>query len=599
MEQPTGNRISEYLALFREMDYPALFSPECLRALDGVEAIWGDTVSHQVFFEVHLNDDSRTSDFSFVLTEEAGPIRESWLEFDYEEFAGGKTPTPCRFLETSLLLREDGEAFFYDTALPAFVGRDKAARLSPALRRLLDLVRDKGGLFSVGSMDSRRPADCIRVYSEYLDGDRIVALLEAMGWPGDRERLAAQLREWTPLSSNGKFIVSFDLFAEGISDKIGVEFRPRSRKRWGAGEAADWLTERGFCRPDKAEAVRAWAWELPQGLPYIQNDLSHFKFTLENSEPTTVKAYLRMADNLSAPRQQMYRRPVQMNLELTTKCPLHCPQCYVHLNTGEELPREEALYWLREAARSGVRHVNLSGGETLCYPYLDDLLRECRSLGLVSNIALSGAYVTRRRLGELLEAGADRIFVSLNGSTREINEQTRDGYELAIHALELLRELHFSQTTINFVMHRCNADDLGAMIELAERYEVKALVLLAFKPDAAHQLNSFPSAEQLRAAARVIKAYKGPVSVTAEPCFSQLRALVGKRFFVNLNTGVSRGCGAGRDGISVDVRGHLTPCRHLDVPEQTRSITDYWQNSAFLSQLRSMHESREEPCGIG
>ena len=72
--------------------------------------------------------------------------------------------------------------------------------------------------------------------------------------------------------------------------------------------------------------------------------------------------------------------PLQMNLELTTKCPLHCPQCYVSLNTGREMPLETALYWIRDAASCGVRSVNLSGGETLCYPYLTELIKECRKL---------------------------------------------------------------------------------------------------------------------------------------------------------------------------------------------------------------------------
>ena len=50
--------------------------------------------------------------------------------------------------------------------------------------------------------------------------------------------------------------------------------------------------------------------------------------------------------------------PLQMNLELTTKCPLHCPQCYVSLNTGKELPLETALSALRDGAACGVRLVN-------------------------------------------------------------------------------------------------------------------------------------------------------------------------------------------------------------------------------------------------
>lgn len=54
-------------------------------------------------------------------------------------------------------------------------------------------------------------------------------------------------------------------------------------------------------------------------------------------------------------------------------------------------------------------------------------------------------------------AGVGGIFVSLNGSTKKIDSKSRDGYELAIHALELLRDIAFDGVHINWVMHSNNA----------------------------------------------------------------------------------------------------------------------------------------------
>ena len=34
-----------------------------------------------------------------------------------------------------------------------------------------------------------------------------------------------------------------------------------------------------------------------------------------------------------------------------------------------------------------------------------------------------------------------------------------------------------------------------------------------------------------------------------------MKALIGERFLINLNQGIARGCGAGRDGVSVNVDG--------------------------------------------
>jgi pyrroloquinoline quinone biosynthesis protein E len=141
-----------------------------------------------------------------------------------------------------------------------------------------------------------------------------------------------------------------------------------------------------------------------------------------------------------------------------------------------------------------------------------------------------------------------------------------------------------------------NADDFPAMLKLAERYGVANLVVLVFKPNSDYELPSLPTGEQVREIAKTIRAYQGPVKVTAENCFSQLRALMGQRFFTNLNRGITRGCGAGRDGISVSVDGKLTPCRHLEIEEDWDDILAYWQGSETIKALRAMEDAPEAPC---
>ena len=297
------------------------------------------------------------------------------------------------------------------------------------------------------------------------------------------------------------------------------------------------------------------------------------------------------------PYTNTFIHPVQMNLELTTRCPLKCPQCYVHLNTGKELALDQALYWLGKAKEAGISNINLSGGETLCYSHLTEVIAECRRLGLCSAVALSGIYADRAKLRELIDAGVNEIYISLNGSTEEINKKTRDAYHLAVRALKTLQEMGFRETFVNWVMHEYNADDLPQMMELCESYGVQGLVVLGFKPDSKGMLKSFPTLAQLEAAAKFIKSYKGTAWIAVEPCFSTLRAIMGRSALLgNLNRGVTRGCGAGRDGVSINVDGYITPCRHLDFPEEYTDITEYWNHSEKLRELREIETHRGEPC---
>ena len=289
-------------------------------------------------------------------------------------------------------------------------------------------------------------------------------------------------------------------------------------------------------------------------------------------------------------------RPRMMNMELTTACPLRCPQCYVSLDRVREMPLSVAKKYLRDGAANGIKYVNLAGGETLAYPHLDEVVQECRRLGLESAAAVSGAYAGRERLGRLIAAGVDEIYVSLNGSTEEVNRRTRDGYQAAVQAIVLLKELGFANTWINFVVHSVNAADLPSMAALGESLGVRGIALLALKPDSSHALNAYPTACQLRSLARFIKDYRGPLVLATEPCFSPLLALLGEGFFLNRNAGIERGCTAGRDMIAVTAEGRLAPCRHIETAEDFSDIKSYWENSAVLRSLRQVEDRREPPC---
>lgn len=286
--------------------------------------------------------------------------------------------------------------------------------------------------------------------------------------------------------------------------------------------------------------------------------------------------------------------PTAMNLELTTQCPLHCPQCYVHLQSGCHMPLETAKYWLEEAGKLGVVTVNLSGGETMCYPWIYEVIRFAREQGLEADVALSGYGINEESLDRLMEAGVTGIYLSLNGPTAEINAKTRDGFSWIIRSLELLKTRCFHNVWINWVVHNSNISTFPDMLALAEAYGVRGIMVMAFKPDSHNMLPSLPSGEQMQILARQIKEYTGNVEVQIETCYSSLRALSGQKFWGNQNRGPFLGCGAGRDSFSVAIDGRLTPCRHIDLREQEEDLLHYWHHSPVLERLR--RPEQKQPC---
>jgi len=286
-----------------------------------------------------------------------------------------------------------------------------------------------------------------------------------------------------------------------------------------------------------------------------------------------------------------------MNIELTTACPLQCPQCYCSLIGGKHIDLQTAKFWIKEAAANDVVQIMLSGGETLCYPHIYEIVAAASKYCEVVNIALSGFDFTQDVLDGLIKAGVSGIFISLNGSTEKINAFSRDGYYLAIDALQLLSDNKFPNIWINWVMHSSNADDFANIIEISEKYNVKHLVVMAFKPDSANNLLTIPTKSQMHNVRDIIKAYKGNVKILLEPCFSPMLALISEtKLFGNLNVGKNKGCGAGRDTFSINVDGNLSPCRHLDYFEEHTSLEDYWNNSPILKRLREIEDDKREPC---
>ncbi len=286
-----------------------------------------------------------------------------------------------------------------------------------------------------------------------------------------------------------------------------------------------------------------------------------------------------------------------MNIELTSRCPLRCPQCYCSLTGGKDIDLETAIYWIKEGAKFGVKEVMLSGGETMCYPHIFEVVSAAKQYCGGANVALSGYNFNQDTYEKLISAGVTAIYISLNGSTKEINSITRDGYELAISALELLSENKYDNTTINWVMHSSNADDFPNVLKIAEKYNVKFLTVMAVKPDSKKELKTIPTIEQMEFVKSVIRSYKGNVKILVESCFSPMLALVcDTKLFGNMNVGKNKGCGAGRNTFSVSVDGLLSPCRHLEYFESYETLEDYIQKSEIQKKIRGLEDEKRKPC---
>jgi PqqA peptide cyclase len=173
--------------------------------------------------------------------------------------------------------------------------------------------------------------------------------------------------------------------------------------------------------------------------------------------------------------------PLWLLAELTYRCPLHCIYCsnpVDYIRYRRELPAESWLRILREGRELGFVQLGFSGGEPLARADLEILVREAHSLGYYTNLITSGVGLDEKRIAELHQGGLDHIQLSLQDSTRELNDflsHTRT-FDLKLKIAQLIKQQGYPMV-LNVVLHRQNLDHIEQILSMAERLGVEYLEL--------------------------------------------------------------------------------------------------------------------------
>lgn len=303
--------------------------------------------------------------------------------------------------------------------------------------------------------------------------------------------------------------------------------------------------------------------------------------------------------------------PKIVNIELTTFCPLRCPQCYkLFQNVKDvELNPETVKHYIEELNTIGTKKILLSGGEPLSYDGLTGLIRFIRYKNMEVYISTGGVGLDDGYAKRLKEADVSAVYISLNGSNEEINRLSRDGYKAAVEAGNICRENDIA-LRINWVARGDNCADFKNIISLAESLGVEQIDILMNKHDASNDLCSAVTKEQLVSLADFIRNYKGNVNIGIESCYFELKNATG----IKQTSRLLRGCSAGKYSMTINAYGRVSPCTHADYSifeelSKYDSLKDYWENSDIVNDFRTTQgkwescnncERREycEPCKI-
>ncbi len=284
-------------------------------------------------------------------------------------------------------------------------------------------------------------------------------------------------------------------------------------------------------------------------------------------------------------------RPYALLAELTYQCPLHCPYCSnpVRYPQGEELSTDEWKRVFGEAARLGVLHLGLSGGEPLARRDLTELVAAARQTGLYSNLITSAVGLDQKRVADLKQAGLDSIQISFQADDPALNDAIAGAkvYQRKLDAARLVPE-NGLPLSLNVVLHRRNMDQLAGIIALAERLGAIRLELANVQYYGWGHLNQsqlMPTRTQVERAITIATAAKERLAgkmdvVYVLPDYYETRP---------------KPCmqGWGRRYLTVNPVGHVLPCPNAtSIPGlhfesvREKSLAWIWNDSPCFNQFR-------------
>jgi len=197
-------------------------------------------------------------------------------------------------------------------------------------------------------------------------------------------------------------------------------------------------------------------------------------------------ARLRLDQELNGIR--VHRSLTQLHklyVEPTTMCNIECRTCI--RNTWDE-PMGRMRHETFENILNGIAafehkpSIMFAGfGEPTFHGHIVEMIQRTKALGCFVEITTNGTTLTARRARQLIDAGLDVLWVSLDGATPESYGDVRLGAELpqVIANVERLNTLrkggHFARPEIGvaFVAMKHNITELPAVIALGKRLGAK------------------------------------------------------------------------------------------------------------------------------
>jgi len=302
--------------------------------------------------------------------------------------------------------------------------------------------------------------------------------------------------------------------------------------------------------------------------------------------------------------------------EVTRNCNLSCIHCRAAATKGpypDELDTDACLTLLDQISEVGKPVVILTGGEPLLRPDIFDIARYGTRKGLRMVMAPNGTLITEENARGMVEAGIQRISISLDGATKESHDRFRqvDGaFEGALRGIKWAKQAGVD-FQINTTITLQNLEEMPKIQELAVKLGAVAhhIFLLVPTGRGKYIVDQEISAQQYEETLNWFydQRDKVPLQLKAT-CAPHYYRILRERAHEEGKTvtfkthgldAVTRGCLGGTSFCFISNTGVVQPCGFLDLNcgnIKEASFGVVWKESEIFKTLRNFNNLRGK-CG--
>ena len=271
-----------------------------------------------------------------------------------------------------------------------------------------------------------------------------------------------------------------------------------------------------------------------------------------------------------------------LHWDITKSCNLRCKHCYnaekyfneqSDVYIENEMNLEQCIRTVEYFSSAGFGHIHFLGGEPLASPYIFDVIKRAKELGMIITINSNACLLTADIQQKLIDLGVDQFAASLDGCTAIVNDSIRGNgtFEKVVSNMKQLNEQikrnHSPlETVLVFTLTKKNLHELILLPSLAEEIGVNLITLTTFIESGQGQknhdefqidFNTICDAINLMVSQELTK-HRIPLQIDMRPRFCEyLSAVYNAPVIYNLKNSL---CCAGEDVWYLEANGNVHPC---------------------------------------